>query len=285
MVGPSLLQFWGEPGGAAEEFSRLSRLQQAGQVVLAHGADYLHLEVMDGAFAAGSTFDAGSLRAMRASFPNVLFDIHLMVEQPVDWILRVAEANRGHLAKTVFTFHYESLSDHRSADLIQATLRAVRRAGGRRGMRAGLAFHPGTPAPEMEAVVRQFRDQLFLVLVMSVVPGAAEQSFETHAVATLEKIARLRRLFPDLTIEVDGGLKPDENTTGRCLGAGANMIVSGTGIFGAVRLDDLSSRPIDQIRSAIIAANIREIKTMRPVLETKVSNEEFDGSYLDYLQE
>jgi len=190
----------------------LGRLRAEVEAAVAGGADWLHVDVMDGHFVPNLTFGAPLIRALRrlGDYP---IDVHLMVERPEHYIDEYAAAGAN-----VFTFHPEATVH------VQRHLAAVRE----RGMLAGLALNPGTPLSLIEEVV----DDLDLVLVMSVNPGFGGQAYIPEATA---KIARARRMLDaagsGAALEVDGGISRE--TIGAAHAAGADVFVAGNAIFAA----------------------------------------------------
>jgi ribulose-phosphate 3-epimerase len=190
----------------------LGRLREEVEQVVAGGADWLHVDVMDGHFVPNLTFGAPIVRALRKLTDRPL-DVHLMVERPEHYLEEYAEAGAN-----VFTFHPEATVH------VQRHLAAARE----RGMLAGLALNPSTPVNAIEDLL----DDIDLVLVMSVNPGYGGQTYLPHAT---DKIRRVRALLDRggvrATLEVDGGITTE--TIGVAWGAGADTFVAGTAVFGA----------------------------------------------------
>ena len=177
----------------------------------AGGADWVHVDVMDGHFVPNLTFGAPLIRALRR-ITDLPIDVHLMVQHPERYIAEYAEAGAN-----VFTFHPEATVH------VQRHLAAVRE----RGMLAGLAFNPGTPLGALDETVAD----VDLVLVMSVNPGFGGQRFLPSA---LDKIRRVRavldRAGSRATLQVDGGITV--STIRPAWQAGADNFVAGTAVFG-----------------------------------------------------
>jgi len=190
-----------------------SRLGEEVQDVLAKGADWIHVDVMDGHFVPNLTIGPLVVKGVRRAAPDAFLDVHLMIERPNDSVQAYRDAGADQIA-----VHAEACPHlHRSIQAIRAT-----------GARTGVALNPHTP----ESVLDYVLEELDLVLVMSVNPGFGGQSLIE---GTFAKIERLRNRIDgaglSTLIEVDGGVKP--HNASRFTSAGAHALVSGSGVYGA----------------------------------------------------
>lgn len=176
------------------------------------GADYIHLDVMDGHFVPNITFGAPVIKAIRP-YSTLPFDVHLMIDHPYDYIDDFADAGAD-----IITFHVESKSD------IKATIAKIKE----KGIKPGLVIKPKTPA---SAVFPYLKD-IFMVLVMTVEPGFGGQSFMEDMLPKLQEIREeANNQGADILLELDGGI--NDKTIAKAAKAGGDICVSGTGVFKA----------------------------------------------------
>lgn len=176
------------------------------------GADLIHLDVMDGHFVPNITIGPSIIKAVR-KYTQLPFDVHLMIDYPLDYIDAFADAGAD-----IITFHLEAKSD---PDEVIEKIKS-------RNLKAGVVIKPKTPA---EAVF-PYLDKVFMVLVMTVEPGFGGQSFMADMMPKVEAIKKeIQKRNLDVLIEADGGIS--EKTVSQAAKAGVDICVSGTGVFKA----------------------------------------------------
>ena len=189
-----------------------AHLGDAVRAVEAAGADWVHVDVMDGHFVPNLTFGPKMVADLKKS-TRLPLDVHLMIERPDDWVDRYVDAGADYVV-----VHIEAAAD------VRATLARIRQ----RGAKPGLTLNPETPIER----VLPYIGELDLLLVMSVRPGFGGQKFIDGA---LDKLRTARRAIDErhlsVELEVDGGVKLDNAR--RVVDAGANVVVAGSAIFEA----------------------------------------------------
>ncbi len=195
------------PSILSSDFSKLGKDIEA---VENGGAEYVHIDVMDGVFVPNITIGACVQKSIRAQ-SKMVFDTHLMIVDPIRYIDDFAKAGSD-----IITIHYEACAD---LEGVEETLDKIHS----HGIKAGLSIKPNTPVE----VIKPLLDKIDMLLIMSVEPGFGGQSFIP---SSLEKIKEAKMLAPNLEIEVDGGI--NENNINSVVKAGAEILVAGSAVFG-----------------------------------------------------
>ena len=174
------------------------------------GADYIHVDVMDGHFVPNITIGPLIVEAIKP-ITTLPLDVHLMIENPDNYIQAFADAGAS-----IITVHQETCVH------LHRTLQLIKNAG----VKAGVVINPATPVE----MIKDILPEVDLVLIMSVNPGFGGQSFIQHAVQKIEQVKNYReQLNLSYEIEVDGGVNVD--TAKLCTDAGADVLVAGSAIF------------------------------------------------------
>jgi ribulose-phosphate 3-epimerase len=206
------------PSILSADFGRLA--EQVGEAEDA-GADYIHVDVMDGRFVPNITIGPPVVNAIRRA-TSLPLDVHLMIVEPERYLDAFVDAGAS-----IVTVHQEACRH------LQATLAAIRK----RGARAGVSLCPATSVRLLE----ELEDDLDLLLIMTVNPGFGGQKLIPH---TVDKVKRARRLLDSwattVELEVDGGV--DEKTAPDLAAAGADVLVAGSAVFGTGRVADNVTR-------------------------------------------
>lgn len=202
------------PSILSADFSELAR-----QVSLIEkgGADLIHVDVMDGHFVPNISFGAGVMKSIKKS--NLNFDVHLMIENPDDYIEDFVTEKTEYI-----TVHQEACRHlHRTVHHIKSL-----------GIKAGVSLNPATPVE----TIKDMLPDLEMVLIMSVNPGFGGQKFIEFSIDKIKRLAALRKeMNGSFMIEVDGGVNLDNAMS--LVNAGADILVAGSAVFGA---DDIIER-------------------------------------------
>ena len=217
MVAPSILS------------SDFGKLIDECKDVISKGADWLHIDIMDGHFVPNLTIGPSVVICIRKALPHVFLDCHLMVSNPFKWIKPFAEAGA-----TSISFHWECFSCKEATLALVNVIHSF-------GCKAAMAIKPQTEISQVEEIL----SSLDMLLIMTVEPGFGGQAMLTEC---LDKVEHVKRIQPGLLVQVDGGIAVENSEMVRS--KGVDIIVAGTAIFKAqdreVAIRKLSGRFIQE---------------------------------------
>jgi ribulose-phosphate 3-epimerase len=211
--------------------ANFARLADDAKAALEGGGTVLHLDIMDGHFVPNITIGPPVVTSLRKALPNAIFDCHLMIENPDNFIPAFAEAGANWIS-----VHQETCVHlHRTLQLIES-----------HGCKPGVVINPATPVHMLDEVL----EMVHHVLVMSVNPGFGAQKFIPGSLNKIKTLAEVREsLGLAFRIEVDGGVALD--TVGDIVRAGAELLVAGNAVFSKGDIRENAKRLLEAARSAI----------------------------------